>query len=109
MNVMDQRQWEILQQMLAARQGAPGQPGMPGTPGGPVQESPTMSMQRIMQMAPNRAAAGLGMYGLGTFNPPVAAGGGVGYLLTKDLWDNAQEPNIRDVWLDQLRMKMQGN
>jgi malate synthase len=82
--------------------------GLPGTPGGPVRESPLMTQERMMQMAPNLAATGLGMYGVGTFNPALAFGGGVGYLLSKDAWDNAQEPNIRDVWTDKIRMRQQG-
>lgn len=74
---------------LEAAQGAAGVPGMPGTPGGPVQESPTMTAERLAQ--PFLLGLGGGPYG--------------GYKG----FQNATEPNIRDVWADQLRMKMQGN
>lgn len=106
---MDPRQWELLQRMLAARQGAPGQPGLPGTPGGPVQESPTMGLERIMQMLPNIASQGALGYGIASGNPFAMMTGGGGMLATEGMMDNAASPNIRDVWADQLRMKMQGN
>lgn len=110
---MDQSQWQILQQMLqqrdAARQGGAGIPGMAGTPGGPVRESPLMQMERGMQKAPYIASNAAAMLGAGTFNGPLAAGGALGHLLTRDLYDNANEPNIRDVALNQLRMMQQGN
>lgn len=85
---MDPQQWEILQKMLAAKQGGAGLPGMPGTPGGPVQESPTMAAERLAQP-----------FFSGLLGGPYGAYQGFG---------NATQPNIRDVWADQLRMKMQG-
>lgn len=104
---MDQRQWELLQQMLAARQGAPGQPGMPGTPGGPVQESPTMKRMRALQGGLSTIGGlGISLAGIPLANLPMTVGGPA---LTAFGGVNANEPNIRDVWLDQLRMKMQGN
>jgi len=85
---MDPAQLQILQQLLALRQGAPGQPGMQGTQGGPVQESPTMAGERLLQPFLSGLVGG-----------PIGAYYG---------FSNAVEPNIRDVWADKLRMKMQG-
>jgi hypothetical protein len=85
------------------------QGGMRGTQGGPVQESPTMSAERILQMVPNIAAQGTLGYGLATGNPFAMMTGGGGMLATEGMMNNAAEPNIRDVWADKLRMQMQGN
>jgi hypothetical protein len=94
---------------LEAAQGAAGVPGMAGTPGGPVQESPNMISERMLQLAPGWASAiGLG-YGLATGNPAAMMMGGGAMMATDPLSKNAMSPNIRDVWADQLRMKLQGN
>ena len=105
---MDNQQ-EALQQLLAlfqANRGASAIPGMPGTPGGPVQESPTMRGLRNLQYGASflaaPAAASLSYGGL-----PGAALGAIGLGVAAG--QNANSPNIRDVWADQLRMKMQGN
>lgn len=85
------------------------QQGMPGTPGGPVQESPTMEDMRLIQ-----TLAGMGLIGGGTaamFGAagPLGVAGGQGAIGTGALMmGNADQPNIRDVYADQLRMKMQG-
>jgi hypothetical protein len=85
------------------------QHGMPGTPGGPVQESPTMMAERALQYLTGAGTAiGTGAVGIG-----LAGGNPLGMLpgmaLGSAPMTNAQSPNIRDVWADQLRMKMQGN
>lgn len=119
---MDPQQWEILQKMLAARQGGPGVPGMAGTPGGPVRESPTMQEERIRQAALGAllgigggVAGGMLGGGLGTMvNPAFGVLSGVtmagqGAMPGVSVMENSMAPNIRDVYADQLRMKMQGN
>jgi hypothetical protein len=83
-------------------------PALPGTQGGPVQESPTMLMERLAQVLPNIAATGVMSYGLGTGNPFAMMTGGGGMLATEDMAENAKEPNIRDVGLDKIRMWLQG-
>lgn len=85
---MDEMARRRMAEALMAQQGGAGIPGMAGTPGGPVQESPTMAGERLLQPFLSGLAGG-----------PYGAYRG---------FDNSIEPNIRDVWADQLRMKMQG-
>jgi hypothetical protein len=92
------------------------QHGMPGTPGGPVQESPTMKNLRLAQLATGVGSQGLGAATVyaGTHLPapaaflPMLSGATIGAVGNR-MAGNALEPNIRDVWADQLRMKLQGN
>lgn len=91
-------------------------PALPGTPGGPVQESPTMARERNMQRLAGLAAmlgpTAAGVYAGAPAGPMGAAFGGVvgselGGLVGEPPYNNANEPNIRDVWTDKLRMKLQ--
>jgi hypothetical protein len=89
------------------------QHGMPGTPGGPVQESPTMDWMRDKQMIRGLLQAGVGLpigyAGVSSGSLPFALGGAALTATGMDNITNSYAPNIRDVYDDQLRMKMQGN
>jgi hypothetical protein len=80
------------------------QQGMTGAQSGPAQESQLMQGQRLLQMLAAYGMAGgagiAGASGLPMVSAPLFAGG-----LATNI--NAQTPNIRDVWLDQLRMSGQ--
>jgi hypothetical protein len=98
---------------LESAPGGAGIPGMAGTPGGPVQESPTMTAERILQLlAAGTLGAGSGILGYGgvaTGNLPAALVGSAGLTAAGSGMANAFAPNIRDVAFDKRRMKMQGN
>jgi hypothetical protein len=79
-------------------------PGLTGTQGGPVSESTLMQGQRLLQLlAAYGMAGGAGVAGASGMLP--AAGALFGSGLATNV--NAQQPNIRDVWLDQVRMAAQ--
>lgn len=83
--------------------------GMKGTQGGPVDESDLMTAERIAQWLLSGAggvASGVGMFAGGP--TPAGAAGAAGLGAGVVGMDNAESPNIRDVWADQLRMKLQG-
>src|SRR3990167_4140421 len=98
-----------LQQMVYALMGQ--QPGMAGTQGGVVDESPIMENERALQ---GIAGAGMSMSTWWALRLPwaksfsgYAASALPPYFTGPTMMGNAIEPNIRDVWLDQLRSAYQ--
>ena len=82
--------------------------GMRGTQSGPADESQLMEGERLLQWLASTGAglgSGLGMFAAGP--TPLGALGAAGVGTAAVAMNNAYEPNIRDVWLDQARMQHQ--